>query len=258
LAAFALMQDDKRERQKYQNIAQHMLEQHRSLEQLVIPDARMRSGSLRFWEAQYDVLMANNFFNSPHGWSSWTTYATYYLYLLTGRVDYLVRTFNGLDAAMQMIDLESGELKWAFMVNPFVEVVQMRENIVGATVYNVPGKHYNARENGHTEYIMGEGYVDMVSHWFFANSNDNDVHEHFKCLEEIAIDKAYIVELENGDFLTYNCTAVRDSDAIEVHPNEDLISKIHYNFKGTYRLLVQTEKASKTKEAASKMGWFHF
>jgi len=258
LGAFALMQDDKKERKKYQDVAEFMLGQHKCLEQLVIPDARMRSGSLRFWEAQYDVLMSNNFFNSPHGWSSWTTYATYYLYLLTGEVDYLIRTFNGLDAAMQMIDLESGELKWAFMVNPFIEVVQMRDNIVGATVYNVPGKHYNARESGHTKYIMGEGYVDMVSDWFFANANDNDVHEHFKCLEEVALGKAYVVEMENGEFLTFNCFAeVKDKELI-VTPHEEIIQKVHYNLKNTYNLKVQSTSGVSDTNKVKEMGWFTY
>ena len=111
LGQFALLQTNKKEKKRYKDGALSMLEQHRCLEQLVIPDARMRSATLRFWEAQYDVVISNNFFNSPHGWSSWTTYANYYAYLLTGNTKFLIRTFNGLDAAMQMIDLSDGKLR---------------------------------------------------------------------------------------------------------------------------------------------------
>ncbi|MEN8188189.1 MAG: hypothetical protein ABFR05_13770, partial [Bacteroidota bacterium] len=78
LGQFALLQSNKDAREKYKRAAIDLLTQHECLEQLVIPDARMRSGTHRFWEAQYDVLMDNNFLNSPHGWSSWSTYAQYY------------------------------------------------------------------------------------------------------------------------------------------------------------------------------------
>ena len=39
---------------------------------------------MRYWEAQYDVHMLPNMISSPHGWSAWRAYATYYAYLLTG------------------------------------------------------------------------------------------------------------------------------------------------------------------------------
>lgn len=38
-----------------------------------------RGGTMRYWEAQYDVQMLPNMFNSPHGWSGWRGYATYYV-----------------------------------------------------------------------------------------------------------------------------------------------------------------------------------
>ncbi len=50
-----------------------MMQSHRCLEQLLIPDARMNGATLRFWEAQYDVLIGGslNMMNSPHGWTAW-------------------------------------------------------------------------------------------------------------------------------------------------------------------------------------------
>lgn len=135
LAAFALRQTDAQQRERYSAAAIDILTQHECLQQLVIPDARMRSGTHRFWEAQYDVMIGNNFLNSPHGWSSWATYANYYAYLLTGKAKYLIRTFNGLDAAMQSIGQATGKLRWAFMVNPYVQVKQIARNIPGATMF---------------------------------------------------------------------------------------------------------------------------
>jgi len=255
LGQFALMQTTKKKREKYQNVAVELLEQHRCLQQLVIPDARMRSGSLRFWEAQYDVLMDNNFFNSPHGWSSWSTYAQYYLYLLTGETKYLERTFNGLNAAMQMIDLEQGKLRWAFMVNPFLKVTQIDRNIQGSTPLNFPGKHYHALEYSHKSYIHGEDYVDMVSDWFFPNANDNDVHEHFKCLEEVALGKCYVAEKEDDSWLSFNCSIVKEGDVLTITPNEKIIKNLHLNLKSDCMVHIKFGSGNKSKKAKKGLSW---
>ncbi len=240
LGRFALMMPEGKKRLKYQNAALDLLTQHRCLQQIKISDARMRMASLRFWEAQYDVLMANNFINSPHGWSSWTTYAYYYAYLLTGNPQYINRVFDGLNSAMQTINLD-GKMRWAFMVNPYIHVTQMNRNIEGATPLIVPGIHYNAFDNSHDHYISGEAYVDMVSDWFYANANDNDVHEHFKCLEEIALSKAYIVEQNNGELKGYNCRMAKKGQTWEVIPSETMISKIHINTKNKIQLSIKGE-----------------
>lgn len=255
LAQFALLQTDEKAKEKYKNAAIEFIEQHECLEQLVIPDARMRSGSLRFWEAQYDVLMDNNFLNSPHGWSSWSTYAQYYLYLLTGEPKYLEKTFNGLDAAMQMIDHQNGDLRWAFMVNPHVEVTQINKNIDGAIPLDFQGVHYHALEHPNSNYIMGEAYVDMVSDWFYANANDNDVHEHFKCLEEVALDKCFVLEKSNGEFVTYNCTVEKYNNRITIIPSEKIIQKVHLNLKSDYKVVIEFTSGQKINKVNRGMSW---
>ena len=255
LAQFALLQKDESAREKYKNVAIELIEQHECLEQLMIPDARMRSGSLRFWEAQYDVLMDNNFFNSPHGWSSWSTYAQYYLYLLTGEPEYLEKMFNGLDAAMQMIDLQNGDLRWAFMVNPHVKVTQINKNIDGATPLDFPGVHYHALEYPNSSYIMGEEYVNMVSDWFYANANDNDVHEHFKCLEEVVLDKCFVLENNNGEFVAYNCTVEKDKNLIKIIPREKIVKNIHLNLKSDHKVVIEFTSGQKIKSIKKGMTW---
>jgi len=255
LGAFALLQTNSKERNKYQGAALDMLQQHDCLEQLLIPDARMRSATLRFWEAQYDVMMANNFLNSPHGWSSWTTYANYYAYLLSGDIEYLIKTFNGLNAAIQMIDIKSGKLHWAFMTNPFLEVTQINKNIDGATPLKYPGVHYHAKAHPNSNFIMGEQYVDMVSDWFFANANDNDVHEHFKCLEEVALSKAYVAQKSNGEFIAFNCTVSLKGNTIVVTPNEHIIDKIHINLFRKSSVEVNFYTKTVSKKVGIGMHW---
>jgi hypothetical protein len=257
LATFALRQDDENEREKYKDAAIDILTQHECLQQLIVPDARMRSGTHRFWEAQYDVLMDNNFLNSPHGWSSWATYANYYAYLLTGEAKYLVRAFNGIDAAMQMIDLVSGEMRWGFMVNPYVKVTQITHNIPGAVPMDFPGVHYHALSFKNKKYIAGEQYIDMVSDWFFANSNDNDVHEHFKCLEEVALNKAYVVQIENENYKTFNCSVKDENGIIIIQPSEQLIDKIHLNFLESKELVIKFYNKEVIQKVGKGMTWIN-
>ena len=85
-----------------------MLSAHRCLEQLLIPDSRMNGATLRFWEAQYDVLMgkSRNMMDSPHGWSAWLIPALWYQYLLTGEEEWLRKTMNIMGSCAQVIDRE--------------------------------------------------------------------------------------------------------------------------------------------------------
>ena len=55
---------------------------------------------MRYWEAQYDVRDASEYVNSPHGWSGWRGYATYYAYLLTGDERWLIETYNAMGASL--------------------------------------------------------------------------------------------------------------------------------------------------------------
>lgn len=215
LGFYALHDDSVRD--EYTKIAEEIFLKHRCLEQSVVPDARMRGATLRFWETMYDVLINKNMLNSPHGWSSWKTYATYYLYLLTGKYEYLTDTMDTLGACLQCVDLDTGRLRWAFAVDPSVDCEQF-----------VPCRYGGKLERAH----ISEQYIDMVSYWwvpdgdtvvrgyampdtglvdgpFKGGSCDNDVHEHFKCLAEVALYNAFAHELPEG-FSLFSCTAKCD------------------------------------------------
>lgn len=207
---------DKDKRAPFVEVAELLINKHKCLEQHLIPDARTKGATLRFWEARYDINMPANMMNSPHGWTSWKTYATYYLYLLTGKVEYLKDTMDTLGACMQMID-ENGVLRWAFVTDPCVETKEM------VKADTPPYIAFKPR-------VVSEEYLPMVSDWYrqrprklikqylmnFKNINvnrsdyggscDNDVHEHFKCLDECVYGKAFVHELIDGKFVLYNCT----------------------------------------------------
>lgn len=255
LALFALLQDDKSCRDKYTKAALDLLSRHRCLEQSIVPDARMTGCTLRFWEAQYDVLIDQNMITSPHGWSSWKTYATWYLYLLNGSEDLLRQTMETLGACVQMIDSDSGELRWAFVVDPYIR----------ASVWDQDDD--NPGSGARRERVIGEQYVDMISGWWKAPPDtvtggywdqggccDNDVHEHFKCLEEVALTSAYVIERKDGSFGAWNCRVERAGDKIYVYPYEDIVDSVHVNLKKSHLVDVHFSDGVTSMNAAG-MQW---
>ncbi|MEG1535837.1 MAG: hypothetical protein RR416_02575 [Clostridia bacterium] len=215
LGFLALNIDDKDAKRKYIDCAEKLMKKHFCLEQNIIPDCRMRGCTLRFWEARYDINFNANMLNSPHGWTGWKVYATYYLYMLTGKAEYLTDTINTLGACIQLVD-SKGTLNWSFVADACVQGKQMipSEKRMGFIFQ---------------ETTVGEEYLPMISNWYrqkknkfvmeyipnfsnkmswklnYGGSCDNDVHEIFKCLDETLIGKAFVHRLENGEWLCYNC-----------------------------------------------------
>ncbi|HEY5562459.1 MAG TPA: hypothetical protein VIK72_12025 [Clostridiaceae bacterium] len=272
LGMFALQLENEEAREPYINSAEYLLSKHRCLEQLLVPDCRMNGCTLRFWEAQYDVLTRSNLINSPHGWTAWKIYATYYLYLLTGKYNYLLDTMNTLGACVQLLNIESGKLRWSFVVDPCIK----------AQVF-VPDTE-NEDRGKYEEKIIGEQYIDMISDWWQAPEDrivggyvlmpkitrdgilpgdnqgaccDNDVHEIFKCLEEVALTSAYIFEKENGEIICFNCRIENKSSYMEIYPNEDVISSIHVNLKLKHNIIVHFSKEDIEIEAGIGMSWIN-
>jgi len=196
---------------EYTNSAKILLGKHACLEQKKVPDARMRGCTLRFWESMYDVLIHNNMINSPHGWTSWKTYATFYLYLLTGNIDYLKDTMDTLCASLQCFDIDNEKLYWAYIVDP----------VLSTQIFSC--------EDGKptlTFAVFGDCYLPMISDKWLSDKSkvvfgyafptygltdgkyqggccDNDVHEHIKCLYEVGLN-AFVHETKDKT-VTYNC-----------------------------------------------------
>jgi len=258
LACLALQIDDDATRRRYSGVAQALLAKHRCLEQLLVPDARLHGATIRFWEAQYDVLLDKNVVCSPHGWTSWKTYATWYLYQLTGREHLLRETMDTLGACMQLVDLDTGTLRWAFAVDPHVRAHLWRADPAAAGA----GRKVEA--------VIGEQYLDMISGWWLAPSDrlvgayphmplitrsgvlesdnqggccDNDVHEHFKCLEEVALTSAYVIQRAGGTVASWNCRVTQEGSTLTVHPAEAIVSAVHVNTAEPVKLVVHFANA---------------
>jgi hypothetical protein len=230
------------ERQKYVEASENMIQLHACLEQQYAPDCRMNGGSIRFWESQYDVMIRGNTVNSPHGWTAWTLYAYYYLYLLTGKRNYLIRLMNGVCACAQLLSLD-GELRWAFFSQPFVKLPTLVPDKTkpvkdGYASVVCENKAYRGKYQTKT---YGEQYVDMISGWYRTNEQkinggyafcpliteteylyvdnqggccDNDVHEIFKCIEETVLKKAFVYHDNQAD-LYYGATV--NNGILELH-----------------------------------------
>ncbi len=251
LAMMALFTNDPDEREKYQAAAEYMFNGHRCLDQMLIPDCRMREGSLRFWEAQYDVMLPDpneeggnnigNMMNSPHGWTAWRIPGFWYMYQLTGDETWLQRAMDSLGACVQLLDGATGKLRWAFVQDPYIDADVLVQDP------DDPANPAGMREHR----IIGEQYVEMISHfyhpplnevtgghWGVGGSCDNDVHEVFKALEEVALTAAYVVERKSGEIVGYNCRVERNGDTLVVTPAEAIVSRVHVNLRQTY--LVQS------------------
>lgn len=214
LGFLALLLPEGEERNKLAKSAETVLKKHRCLEQQFLPDCRVRGCTARFWEARYDINLFANMINAPHGWSSWKNYATYYLYLLTGKLEYLKDTMDTVGACMQCVDSD-GTLNWGYAVDPCIVGQNLKRGSFKGNIKTV-------------KTVVGECYLPMISDWWRQESGtlinqylepwdkpelwdlncggscNNDVHEHFKCLMETVFGKAFIHETEKG-FVTYNC-----------------------------------------------------
>jgi len=227
-------------RAPYIQAAEKMMAIHACLEQQLIPDCRCNGASLRYWESQYDVMIMSNMLNSPHGWSAWTAYAHYYLYLLTKKKKYLVSLMNCMGSCAQLMTPE-GELRWGYCAQPYVRA---------RTLLPDSGKPVGAHgfRGRYEERVYGESYIPMISGWYRTGEQklvggyewcplfleketlyvdnqggccDNDVHEIFKCMEETVLNKAFAHRNEDGSFLTYGCTVVQDENGVRIVPYQE-------------------------------------
>lgn len=252
IGMLALMQQDEKEREHYTDAMLQILNSHDCLAQLRVPDARRRGGTMRYWEAQYDVQMLPNMFNSPHGWSGWRAYATYYAYLLTGEERWLKETFNAMGAFSNLIDYRSGDLRWAFVVDPYLKVKQACSADTHVTADSLSFGNPHPELYDTREFVIGEQYVNMISDWQTVNTQDNDVHELFKCIDEAMLTNAFIIERPDGEVTGYNCQVTRQGNKLTVKANEKQIVNLHCNTRNACTVSFN----GKSRELkASYRGW---
>lgn len=241
IGMLAVQEKDPATRQHYTDAMLKILNSHDCLTQLKVPDARRRQGTMRYWEAQYDVQMLPNMFNSPHGWSGWRAYATYYAYLLTGQEKWLIQTFNAMGAFANLLDTHTGQLRWAFVVDPHLRVEQACSADTHLTADSLSFGNPHPRLYETRKFVIGEQYVNMISDWQTVNTQDNDVHELFKCIGETVLTNAFVVERPDGSLQGYNCEIKKKGDTLEISVPEKQIVHLHGNLKQAVRIVMKNK-----------------
>lgn len=231
LGLAALKTTDEKKRQKYLEQAINLNKKHLCLTQSLIPDSRMNGATLRFWEFQYTVNLMHNGLNSPCGWSAWKYYGSWYLYLLTGDYSYMKEVINGLGSCMQLLDYNTGELRFGFLPDPYIDSYQFTETPVGSR---------NPQLN---RVILGEQYISQISSWHYTDPYawrktkfgiDNFVHEVYKCMTEVFMENAYIVEIEPGVLKGINCHLTVNDNYVDVKYDSKLVKNLHVNLITDY------------------------
>ena len=264
LALHALNSDDEKMRNKFLEGSLKVQKRHECLTQALIPDARMRNGSLRFWESQYDILTLPNMMNSPHGWTMRSQFGAFYLYLLTGEERYLNIMNNAMGACVQAIDEKTGTLRWAFVPDPYI----LAERFVPDPENSGQGKRVPE--------IVGEQWMPMISDWWrvpdgeiakldwkrngyhgFSQgwSCDNDVHEHFRVLAEQFVPNAFVLEREDGSLRTMNCEVERKEGILLIKLPEDVVSRVHLNLKKPYKIKIPFASETVEQNVEKGMRW---
>lgn len=240
LAMHALTSADAAMQARYLAGSLEVRARHECLTQALIPDGRMRGGTLRWWEAQYDILTTPNMMSSPHGWTMRSQFGALYLYLLTGEERFLNAACNAMGACAQAIDQQTGTLRWAFVPDPYVEAQQFVPDP------EKPGKGKRVPA------IVGEQWVPMISDWWRVPegqvgngpggrrsqgwSCDNDVHEHFRVMAEQFVPNAFVLERADGTLRAWNCRVEQKGERLEVVPAEPVVSRVHLNLRKAHRV----------------------
>lgn len=237
--AFFALYLPREERQPYIDAAETLLRKHRCLERMGSPDSRSRNTTIRYWEAQYDVLIPENMISSPHGWTAWKTYGVWYLYLLTGKTEYLIDLMETMGSCAQLMDAD-GNLRWAFCVDPQNHAGLWQEDPIGSG----KGRLHPA--------VYGECYLPMISGWYRAPKDtpvfgylgtyaqydtdqggccDQDVHECFKAMGESVLRWGYVYEDEQGIHAINGRLEMQDTGMITFIPSDNAVCGVHWNLK---------------------------
>lgn len=241
MGAMALRCKDADKRSRYRDAMLKLLEGHDCLTQLRVADGRRRGGTMRFWEAQYDVHVQPNMISSPHGWSAWRAYATYYAWLLTGDEKWLAQTFDAAASFAALVDFDTHRLNWAFVVDPAVNVRQISvpDSTLTADTPSYGCPHPDMYP--HADYTIGERYVPMISDWQTLVSSDNDVHEVFKFIAEAVLTNAFVVERRDGSLGCYNCSASLEDGVLTVIADEPQMTNLYISSDSDHKVKFKGE-----------------
>ena len=251
-----LKQDQTGYYEKFKKSGLESLESHACLARLLDPDSRSRGATSRYWECWGDIRTPMQAQLSPHGWSGWRLYASYYAYLLTGEYYRLQQFMDAMGTCTQLIDFPTGKLRYAFVVDPQyaggellpdttnVKYGKWHPNIATAGYINQIGDWFGRTNDGN-------GYLDR-SEWEWDGAGT--AFEIYKAMEETVLTHAFICA--NGDDIVgYNCKVEHTKGKVNVYITERLIDQIHVNLHHKQKVNVYRNGQKVTSFIAKKMDW---
>ena len=122
------------------------------------------------------------------------------------------------------------------LVDPYLKVKQTCSADTGVTEDSLSFDNPHPELYETRSFVIGEQYVNMISDWQTVNTQDNDVHELFKCMGEAMLVNAFVVEREDGSLIGYNCKIKRTENMLEVLADEKQIVNLHCNLKSPYQV----------------------
>ncbi len=257
LGLYALRAGDPETRREFARLAADVLEAHRCLTRLNDPDCRSNGATLRFWELWGDIRGQGQAMLSPHGWSAWRIYAEYYLYLLTGKPEYLRMTINAMGSCTQLVNWPDGKFHCAYLPEPNV-MLKIREpdgTVHGKLVRRAYGEQYlSSIMSWFGQNTKGTNYLDRVG-WNWGGQPEYEI---IKAMEEIAIPNAFVCEMEDGSILTWNCRVEKTLfDTWVVTPSEDVVRSVHCNSRNARSVSVKFSGSTVKQKCAKGMAWIH-
>jgi hypothetical protein len=199
MTLWSLMTGDRR----FADMGQEMMQGHRCVEWRGA-DARTHGATIRFWESFWAIGMAN-FLNTPHGWSAWTAYAWYYLYLATGDVTHYHRFHNTLMTCLSLIDIAIGGVHFCYTPE--------------STVYDGAGRA-----------LAGESTFHLVRP-NEGGQGGGESHEVIKLVMDTVLSTAFLLYGEAG-WEGLNVAIKNESGKTRVQPASPRISRLYVNYAG--------------------------
>lgn len=151
-----------------------------------------------------------------------------------------------------MADYKTGDLRWAFVVDPYLKVTQACSPDTHVTADSLSFGNPHPMLYKTRQFTIGEQYVPMISDWQTVNTQDNDVHELFKFIGESMLTNAFVVEREDGRLYGYNCRVKRQGDKWVVEPTEKQITNLHCNLRHAQNVVF---RGTGKRLDAGYMGW---
>ena len=143
---------------------------------------------------------------------------------------------NAMGAFSHLVDYRTGELRWAFVVDPYLQVKQACSADTHVTEDSLSFGNPHPELYDTRRFVIGEQYVNMISDWQTVNTQDNDVHELFKFMGEAMLANAFVLERADGTLVGYNCQVFRQGDVYRVRADEKQIVNLHCNLRRAARI----------------------